>query len=119
MQGGKLQHNHAKARRLRAEMSLPEVLLWRLLRKQPMGMKFRRQHPVGKYVIDFCAPAVKLGFEVDGIIHDMGDNPLRDIARDTWLGEQGIDIIRIPAKEVLRSPIEVADSIVRTCQGRS
>ena len=46
------------ARKLRSEMSLPEVLLWRQLRLRPVGLKFRRQHPAGPYVLDFyCAAA--------------------------------------------------------------
>lgn len=42
-----------KARRLRRSMSLPEVLLWRELRKKPNGLQYRRQHPAGPYVLDF------------------------------------------------------------------
>ena len=119
MQGSKPPHNYAKARRLRANMSLPEVLLWRFLRKQPLGVKFRRQHPVGEYVLDFYCPAAKLGIEIDGIAHDMGDRPERDVLRDHWLAERGIEIRRIPAKDVLRSVEEVAYSIVIFCRERN
>lgn len=44
---------YKNARRLRRKMSLPEVLLWQILRKQPGYVKFRRQHPIGRYVLDF------------------------------------------------------------------
>lgn len=44
------------ARKLRSEMTLPETLLWTELRKRPAGMKFRRQHPAGDYVLDSSAP---------------------------------------------------------------
>lgn len=111
-------HLYAKARKLRAAMSFPEVLLWKLLRKQPDGVKFRRQHPVGPYMIDFYCPSAKLGFEIDGIAHDMGDRPEKDIARDAWLAGQGITIVRIPASEVLKSAVEVAEAILRRCGGR-
>ena len=71
-----------RARKLRREMSLPEVLLWRLLRGKPMGVKFRKQHPVGEFSLDFYCAEKRLGIEIDGIAHDMGDNPERDIVRD-------------------------------------
>ncbi len=119
MQRRKPQHDYAKARKLRAEMTLPEVLLWKQLRNQPMGVKFRRQHPVGRYVLDFYCPSAKLGFEVDGMSHDMGDRSEQDIARDDWLLTQGISVIRIPASEVLKSAETVAASIVARCGVRS
>ena len=60
----------ARARKLRKEMTLPEVLLWRLLRGQPQGVKFRRQHPSGALGIDFYCSDARLVIEVDGIAHD-------------------------------------------------
>jgi very-short-patch-repair endonuclease len=118
MQGKPPSHNYSKARKLRSSMSLPEVLLWNLLRRQPMGVKFRRQHPVGEYVIDFYCPSVRIGFEIDGKAHDMGDRPERDVQRDLRLAERGIRIVRIPASEVLKSASTVADSIIRLCHGQ-
>jgi very-short-patch-repair endonuclease len=59
-----------RARKLRSEMSLPETVLWRELRKRPDGFKFRRQHPAGVYVVDFYCAAAKLAIEVDGRTHD-------------------------------------------------
>jgi very-short-patch-repair endonuclease len=61
-----------KARELRRHMSLPEALLWRLLRRAPNGVAFRRQHPIGEYVVDFYCPAAKLAIEVDRAAHDFG-----------------------------------------------
>ena len=109
---------YKSARRLRREMSLPEVILWRILRQQPGHIKFRRQHPIGRYVLDFYASEFKLGIEIDGIAHDMGDRPERDEARAEWLESQGIKMLRIPAKDVLADPTAVADSIVRRCTER-
>ena len=111
-------HNYSKARKLRAEMSLPEVLLWQYLRKQPMGVKFRRQHPVGDFVIDFYSPAAKVGVEIDGIAHDMGDRPQRDVIRDDWLNQRGIEVVRIPAKANLKSVEQAAHSIILYCLDR-
>jgi len=108
----------AKARTLRQNLSLPEALLWRLLKGQPHGIKFRRQHPISPYVLDFYAPAAKLGIEIDGAAHDMGDRPERDATRDRWLQHQGLEILRIPASDVLADPVAVADGIVALIQER-
>ena len=56
-----------KARALRPEMSPPEAALWQVLRTRPEGVKFRRQHPVGPFVVDFYCPSAKLVVEIDGI----------------------------------------------------
>ncbi|WP_349030905.1 endonuclease domain-containing protein [Novosphingobium sp.] len=97
-------------------MSLPEVLLWNLLRKSPGGVHFRRQEGMGKYVLDFFCAKAKVGIEIDGIAHDMGDRPERDVQRDAWLKQEGIEIVRIPATKVLKSPEAIAEAIVRNCK---
>ncbi|MFZ5744512.1 MAG: endonuclease domain-containing protein [Pseudomonadota bacterium] len=104
-----------RAKQLRAAMSLPERLLWSRLRKSPGGVRFRRQHPVGTFVLDFYCPALRLGIEIDGLAHDMGDHPEQDLMRDAWLRKQGYSIVRIPATEVLKNPDEVAEAIVTLC----
>lgn len=108
-------HAFKTAKRLRNDLSLPEVKLWQILRKKPLGLKFRRQHPLGNYVLDFYCAQAKCGFEIDGMAHDIGDRPLRDVERDTWIRTHGIEVIRIPATDVLRSVEDVAESIVRYC----
>jgi very-short-patch-repair endonuclease len=65
----------AKARALRRIMSPAEVALWQILRTRPLGLKFRHQHPAGPFVLDFYCAAKKLAVEIDGIAHEMGDNP--------------------------------------------
>jgi very-short-patch-repair endonuclease len=90
-----------KARRLRREMSLPEVVLWRELRKRPRGLKFRRQHPSGAYIIDFFCADARLAIEIDGNAHGFGDRPQRDERRDAWFAETGIATLRISARDVL------------------
>ena len=105
----------AKARDLRQAMSLPEVLLWNLLRKSPDGVHFRRQERCGDFILDFYCAKTKFCIEIDGIAHNMGDQPARDQGRDAWLAEQGIEVLRIPATEVLRSPLDIAVGIIRYC----
>ena len=91
----------AKARRLRREMSPAEIKLWQVLRGRPQGLKFHHQHPVGPFVADFYCPARKLIVEVDGVAHEMGDNPRRDDWRDVWMRKRGYRVVRIPAAEVM------------------
>jgi very-short-patch-repair endonuclease len=114
----KNQHNYRTARQLRRKLSLPEALLWRELRRKAGGFKFRKQHPCGRYVIDFYCAEAKLGIEVDGIGHDMGDPPERDEARDAFLAGQGIDVLRVPASELLKSVQDAAEAIVGACRER-
>jgi len=78
-------------------------------------LNFRRQHPIGEYVLDFYCPAAKLAIEVDGAAHDFGDRPRRDDRRTEWLGQQDVQVLRVPAKDVLADPDAVADAIVRLC----
>jgi very-short-patch-repair endonuclease len=95
------------ARHLRRRMTLPEVLLWQALRTRPEGLRFRRQHPAGIYVLDFFCPARKLAVEVDGEAHARGDRPERDAIPDGWLCTQGVRVLRIPAQIIL-SDLEAA-----------
>ena len=97
------------ARRLRREMTLPEVVLWQVLRKRPGELKFRRQHPSGAYSLDYYCSDAGLAIEVDGEAHGFGNRPERDEARDRWLFSAGIETMRIPATEILRD----VDAVVR------
>ena len=97
-----------KARRLRRIMTRPEVALWDVLRTRPAGIKFRRQHPIGPF-------ASRLAIEVDGMAHDMGDNPERDARRDRWLQEQGVHVLRIAAGDVLADLDAALGFILRRC----
>ena len=91
-----------RARELRRTPTPPEYRLWQILRQRPDGLKFRRQHPLGPYTVDFYCPARKLVVEVDGDSHGMGDNPARDRRRDAWLREQGLRVLRFDAADVMR-----------------
>ena len=104
-----------KARALRRTMTPPEAMLWTLLRARPADLKFRRQHPAGPYVIDFHCPAAKLGIEIDGTAHEMGDNPARDERRDLWLRDRGYRILRIPAAELRENVEGVLQHILEAC----
>ncbi|WP_242119055.1 endonuclease domain-containing protein [Sphingomonas lacusdianchii] len=93
-------------------MSLPEVLLWQRLRLEPHGVKFRRQHPMLGYVVDFYCARAKLAVEIDGEAHDRGDRPARDSERDVVLAAHGLTVLRVPARHVLADVDAAAEAIV-------
>jgi very-short-patch-repair endonuclease len=100
-------------------MTPPERRLWNTLRIRPDGLKFRKQHPLGAYTLDFFCHSSALAVEVDGIVHEMGNNPQRDTARDSWIAEQGIEVLRIPALELKHNLEGVVKLIVARCGERA
>ncbi|MBV9994507.1 MAG: DUF559 domain-containing protein [Caulobacteraceae bacterium] len=105
---------HRRARRLRREMSPPEVLLWvRLRQLRGQAPTFRRQHPVGPYVADFFCAAARLVVEVDGASHTEDTALERDRRRDAYMVRLGYRLLCVPAGEVMRDPDEAAQGIVQ------
>jgi very-short-patch-repair endonuclease len=97
-------------------MSLPEVLLWRAIRRrEPGAPKFRRQHPAGPWVLDFYCDAHKLCVEVDGESHSFEEVAARDRAKEAWLAARGVRVLRFPAKAVLQDLDAVARAIHDAC----
>ena len=96
-------------------MTPPEVRLWNRLRRSPCGIGFRRQHPIGPYSADFYCSAAKLVIEIDGMIHDFADQAEHDERRDAYMRELGLQIIRIPASDVMRDADAVAQGLVEMC----
>ena len=92
-----------RARHLRRGMSLPEIVLWQALRKLRLGgLRFRRQHPIGPYILDFYCPAARLAIEVDGFVHDTVAEAHRDARRQEWLAQRGERVLRLRASDVLK-----------------
>ena len=90
------------ARFLRRRLSLPEGLLWRAIKAGKVGgLKFRKQHPMAPYVLDFYCHAARLCVEVDGEAHWLGSQPAKDARRDAWLADKGIRTLRIAASTIL------------------
>ena len=108
-----------RARKLRSEMSPPQAMLWRELRKRPGGFKFRREHPAGHYVLDFYVASLELDIEVDGFGHDSEPAVARDQHRSQWLRSKGVATIRVPARAILDDVEAVIVRIVQICEERS
>ena len=106
------------ARKLRSEMSVPERLLWRELRKRPGGFKFRRQHPAGLYVLDFYCASLRLAVEVDGWAHDSASTIAKDRTRSAYLRTQDIATTRIPAKAIQSDVEAVTVRLLEICVER-
>ena len=104
----------ASARRLRRQLSLPEMLLWRLLRLSRRELRFRKQHAIGPFVADFHCPAAKMAIEIDGATHDRSQDA--DAKRDAYMTSLGLRVVRISVKDVLADPKAVADAIYRLCE---
>src|SRR5258707_2359877 len=91
----------AAAKRLRANTTPHERTLWRALKELPIdGTHFRRQAPIGPYVVDFFCPARRLIIELDGGHHNGDDTAKRDRERQLWLEQEGFRVIRFWNSEI-------------------
>ena len=91
-------------RKLRSEMTTAETRLWSRLRaKQFQGLKFRRQHGIGPYIVDFYCPERSLVIEVDGDAHAPEAQVMKDRERDQYLHSLGLQVIRFMNDDVLNN----------------
>jgi very-short-patch-repair endonuclease len=98
------------ARELRVGMTDAERRLWSALRARRLqGYKFRRQHPIGPYIVDFACIEHRLVIEADGGQHDDND---RDRIRTEWLKSEGWRVIRFWNNDILANPGGVQDTIL-------
>src|SRR5699024_12841120 len=95
------EHRKNFRRHLRNNMTETEIRLWsRLKGKQILGYKVTRQYGIGNYVVDFYCPRLKLEIEVDGESHYTRKGKEHDKKRDSFIRDEGIEIIRIPAPRI-------------------
>jgi len=100
------------AKGLRKKSTDAEKLLWSRLRAgRCEGMKFRRQHPVGQYIVDFVCLERKLIIELDGGQHALPDEARKDRQRDAWLEKEGYTVVRFWDNEVLMKKNGILDAI--------
>jgi len=101
-----------RARSLRRTLTPPEAALWKFLRvRDERSPAFRRQHPIGPYILDFYCAAASLAVEVDGYSHGVEGAEAHDIRRDAWLRSHGLEVVRIAAVSVMSDPPAVADGL--------
>lgn len=99
-------------RHLRSNGTPAEATLWTLLqRKQLEGRRFRRQHSVGPYVLDFYCAAERLAVELDGAVHDDPARARYDAQRTAHLKQHGIRVVRFENRLIFRDPEGVLAAI--------
>ncbi len=97
-----------RARSLRAQSTPAEQVFWELVRdRRFLGLKFRRQHQVGDYVVDFYCDQSKLVVELDGPVHESAERLQADRKRGAYLASLGLKVLRLPNARLLESPDEV------------
>ena len=117
-------HMRNRAKELRKTMTVSERRLWNWLRNRSFsGFKFRRQVPVGPYVLDFYCPALKLGIEVDGRHHETSWLAEYDGQRAAYLHSKNIAVVRVPnvvlATDSLTVEQVIGDAIARRLEALS
>lgn len=100
---------------MRKQIIYPEIKIWSRLRNRNLGYKFRRQFGIGKYIVDFYCPQLKLVVEVDGATHSEDYEIKKDNIRQKYLESLGLNIIRYTNHEVYSDPDSVAGDILNIC----
>ncbi len=113
-------HHNAKqgtkdfAKELRQRQTSAEELFWKMVRNRRMlGLKIRRQHPIGKYIVDFYCHELQLVIELDGSIHNLEHVRKKDKIRDAFLKAQGLTIFRVDNVFVYSNPHVIEEEIAK------
>jgi very-short-patch-repair endonuclease len=108
-------HSRYKQRRalLRLTQTKPEELLWQKIRHKQMGVKFRRQHGIGDYIVDFYCAEHALVIELDGDSHFTSDAREYDKVRDQFLLGRGLRVLRCTNRQVVDELEMVLEEIRR------
>ena len=99
------------AAKLRENMTETEIKLWDYLKTKPMGFKFRRQHPIAGYVLDFYCHKLRLSTELDGGYHLAVDQQEKDLERTQYLTSMGIIEMRFTNKEATLQYKKIVEKI--------
>ncbi len=103
---------YALCRQLRAQQTPAEEILWEVLRDRRLyGFKFRRQHPIGRYIADFCCPEAGLVIEIDGKIHDLPRRKDYDQIREEEIKARNLRVIRFSNDEIVNDLEQVLQTI--------
>jgi very-short-patch-repair endonuclease len=102
------------ARKMRQEPTKAEKCLWSFLRRKQLGgYKFRRQHPIGPYIVDFCCVEKKLIVEADGDVHAFQES--KDLERTKWLEGEGYRFLRFANQNILQQTEAILEAILQAC----
>lgn len=99
-----LDYNTNLARKLRQTSTPTEQILWKHLRGAQMnGYKFRRQYPIGPFVLDFYCAAIQLVIEIDGDVHALRSQIKHDQNREQYLKDKGLTIFHVTTHEIIEN----------------
>ena len=104
---------------LRANPTKAEEILWKFLRRNQLGYKFRRQFSVNNVVADFCCEQLKLVVELDGWTHDFETTQLKDVRKQKMLESNGYKVIRYTNEQVYGDIGVIVDGLKRICDSRA
>ena len=106
-----------RARALRKGQTVTEMLLWRELKDRRLeNLKFRRQVPIGPFIVDFYCAEKKLIVELDGFVHKERVVQIKDYRREQYLRENGYRVLRFTNDEANHDMMKVLRTIVATCK---
>ena len=106
------------AKALRRTPTFSEAVIWKHLRRLE-GWHFRRQAPIGSYIVDFVSYRARLVVEIDGGVHQLDQVRLRDARRDAWLSDRGFQVLRIDAETAGRDPELATAQILHALEART
>ena len=110
---------YRRAAGMRRALTPPEARLWGQIKGGGLGgLKFRRQHPIGSYILDFYCHAARLAVEVDGAGHDDPEQIAHDERRTRWLASQGVEVLRVRSTDVRDHLDGVLAAILQHATGR-
>ncbi|MBU1325206.1 MAG: endonuclease domain-containing protein [Alphaproteobacteria bacterium] len=111
--------SYIRAKAMRRRMTPPEARFWSAVRGGRLrGLKWKRQHPIGPYILDFYCAAAALAVEIDGAGHDDPAQMLHDRRRTAWLHTKGLRVIRVAAKDVRDDLEGFLDFVLRVVRER-
>src|SRR5688572_19116963 len=106
----------ARAKELRNHLTHAEMVLWGYLKTKPFGYKFRRQHPLADYIVDFFCYRLKMAIEVDGPIHEQEENRQNDVERQKMIESFGVTVLRFTNAELMKESTIVFEEINSSIQ---
>jgi very-short-patch-repair endonuclease len=111
--------NIEKSRALRKNKTDAERKMWSILRNRQLnGVKFRRQFPIGRFILDYYSPEYKLGIEADGGGHYKDEERVRDERRTRELSKLGVEILRFSDLDILKNIEGVYQVILKTTENK-
>ena len=94
-------------------MPKPEKVLWQRIRRKQLGVKFRRQQGIGRYIVDFYCTELNLVIEIDGDSHFSDEGEEKDTMRDAFMEVLGIEVLRFTNEEVMNQTESVLERIMQ------